>query len=334
MPYALLEEAREYARLATAVYCVQPFRDPDAPDPPPGPRPCTACGRDTRASINRATADGDETVTSGPARASSGGVRFTRSDTFPGRRQSGGPLQGEGSGTDGIGVGPGDDGHGDVAAKEPVRTDGDSTGERTGCCGGCAVAADPRTRLASGSDSVQLWFAMFEMIACEPFPSPLSVLPCQATLCAWCKVSLYAETDPAQCLRPVRQPPGADAELARVSRCAQRGKAPSEDAVRKSIAEIGHLDPGDVIYMSPSNEVLAHLPYMVALHRRGPLAMHHPAARRAAAALMSTWAPCAFTGRPPDVCTLCSRAHPITVVLTKSVAPAKWVRSSPCSCHW
>lgn len=57
---------------------------------------------------------------------------------------------------------------------------------------------------------------------------------------------------------------------ARASRCAQRGKVPSEDAVRKSIADIGHLEPGDVLYMSPSNEVLAHLPYMVALHRRAP----------------------------------------------------------------
>jgi len=40
--------------------------------------------------------------------------------------------------------------------------------------------------------------------------------------------------------------------------------------VRASIAEIGHCEPGDVLYMSPSNEVLAHLPYMVALHRRAP----------------------------------------------------------------
>lgn len=136
--YALLEEAREYARFATAVYCVQPFVDPNAPEPPPGPRPCTACGCDTRASINRATAGGDETVSGGPARSGSGGVRGTRSETFPERRQSGGPSQGEGSGADTIGVGPGGDGHGDVAAKESVRTDGDSTGERVGCCGGRA----------------------------------------------------------------------------------------------------------------------------------------------------------------------------------------------------
>jgi len=167
VPYALLEEAREYARFATAVYCVQPFRDPNEPDPPPGPRPCPACGRDTR----RGGHDG-------------GGETATRN---PGRRQSGGP--GELAAADDAGVGPGADGHGDAAEKEPGRVDTDGKGEKVGCCGGG---------------------------------------------------------------------------------CGTRNKTPSEAAVRASIAEIGHCEPGDVLYMSPSNEVLAHLPYMVALHRRAP----------------------------------------------------------------
>ncbi|KAK9821582.1 hypothetical protein WJX81_008445 [Elliptochloris bilobata] len=191
VPYALLEEAREYARFATAVYCVQPFRDPDEPDPPPGPRPCTACGRDTRSSASHAGTSGVETVTGGPRGAQSssshsGGVRGTKSDSGPGRRQSGGPADGEGTGPDAFGMGPGADGHGDAAEKEPARVDTSGKGERVGCCGGCA----------------------------------------------------------------------------------ERGTVPSEAAVRASIAEIGHLEPGDVMHMSPSNEVLAHLPYMVALHRK------------------------------------------------------------------
>jgi hypothetical protein len=169
VPYALLEEAREYARFATAVYCVQPFRDPNEPDPPPGPRPCPACGRDTRAK-HGAPSDGGETATRNL-----------------GRRQSGGPR--ELAAADDAGVGPGADGHGDAAEKEPGRVDTDGKGEKVGCCGGG---------------------------------------------------------------------------------CGTRNKTPSEAAVRASIAEIGHCDPGDVLYLSPSNEVLAHLPYMVALHRRVP----------------------------------------------------------------
>jgi len=186
VPYALLEEAREYARFATAVYCVQPYVDPNEPAPPPGPRPCTACGRDTRAS-SRSNVDGgaDETVSGGPARTS-GGVPGTKSSSGSGRRQSWGP--GDESSVNDIGVGPGQDGKGDAAEKEGARVDTSGKGEKVGCCGGCAA----------------------------------------------------------------------------------RNKTPSEAAVRASIAEIAHCEPGDVMYMSPSNEVLAHLPYMVALHRRAP----------------------------------------------------------------
>ena len=78
--------------------------------------------------------------------------------------------------------------------------------------------------------------------------------------------------------------------------------------MRKSIAEIGHLEPGDVLYMSPSNEVLAHLPYMVALHRRAPLAAQHLAARRAWKQSTARL-PSATHPRSHEPGTLCSPAH-------------------------